>query len=471
MVVRFLGKLSLAIAILTVPQFSYSTADSMFCASLARASKVEDFGERGEDGVVGEKGQEGRDSDSLTVFADGSPMTLDLSGENGFVGNSGTSGSEAICESEIQEKSNNLQASNGGHGGDGGDGGNGGDGGSLTVYTTDKSNLQQIYVVATGGVGGEPGQGGQGGAGCKCPVSSWNEQTCKGKPGSSKYSCTTTELQCADGYDGRTGRDGRPGIEGSLGTLTVINLDKSLAPDRPQATLTIGELQDRGFTLSKNEWETKTGATDLLAPGSIVEDEYQELVARHEHTVLLVWDASQPVADFAEERITLSLDSENNPALSFPDDLWLETSEIKREQISEFFVFNAVREKDVTELEAEGISGTGTDLKLNIVDEAQKSDVLDTDFTIKFRVSKSTDNALFRRVFDYKTQYEGAVPSEAVQKNGARFTLDLGQLPIPPEYLEPGTAIEVQLVANRSFADNKYSKEQKITVREIIERN
>ena len=471
MVVRFLGKLSLAIFILAVPQFSVGTADSMLCASLAQASKVEDFGERGEDGTVGEKGQEGRDSDSLTVFADGSPMTLDLSGENGFVGSNGTSGGSAICESEIQEKSDNLQASNGGHGGDGGDGGNGGDGGSLTVYTTDKNNLQQIYVVATGGIGGEPGQGGQGGEGCKCPVSYWNEETCEGKPGSSKYSCTTTELQCADGYDGRIGRDGRPGKDGRLGTLTVINLDKSLAPDRPEATLTVGELQDRGFTLSKNEWETKTGATELLAPGSIVEDEYQELIARHERTVLLVWDASQPVADFADEKITLSLDEQNDPNLNFPDDLWLETSEIKREQISEFFVFNAVREKDVTELEAEGISGTGSDLQLTIVDEAQKSDVLDTDFTIKFRVSRSTDEAKFRRVFDYKTQYEGAVPSEVIQKNGDRFTINLGQLPIPPEYLEPGTTIEVQLLANRSFADNKYSKEQKITVRDTIERN
>lgn len=471
MLVRFLGRLSLAFAILAVPQLSVGTADSMLCASLARASKVEEFGERGEDGTVGQKGKEGRNSDSLTVFADGSPMTLDLSGENGFAGNDGTVGGSAICESEIQEKSNNLQASNGGHGGDGGDGGNGGDGGSLTVYTTDRSNLQQIYVVATGGVGGAPGQGGQGGEACKCPVSYWNEETCKGKPGSSKYSCTTTELQCVDGYDGRTGRDGRPGIEGSLGTLTVINLDKSLAPDRPEATLTVGELQNRGFTLSKNEWETKTGAAELLAPGSIVEDEYQELIARHERTVLLVWDASQPVADFADEKITLSLDEQNNPNLNFPDDLWLETSEIKREQISEFFVFNAVREKDVTELEAEGISGTGSDLQLNIVDEAGKSDVLDTDFAIKFRVSKSGDNALFRRVYDYKTQYEGVVPSEAVQKDGDRFTIDLGQLPIPPEYLEPGTAIEVQLVANRSFADNKYSKEQKITVRDKIERD
>ncbi|VEP17014.1 conserved hypothetical protein [Hyella patelloides LEGE 07179] len=470
MLVRFLGQLSLAVAILAIPQFSIETADSMFCASLARASEVEDFGERGEDGTVGQKGQNGRNSDSLTVFADGSPMTLDLSGENGFIGNSGTNGGGAICDGELKEKSNNLQASNGGHGGDGGDGGNGGHGGSLTVYTTEPSYLQQIYVVASGGEGGEPGQGGQGGQGCQCPVSNWNEQTCKGRPGSSKYSCTTTELQCVDGYDGRTGRAGIAGRNGRLGTLTVINLDKSLTPDRPQATLTMGELQDRGFTLSRNEWETKTGATSLLAPGSIVADEYQELVARHEHTVLLVWDASQPVADFADERITLSLDGENNPNLNFPDDLWLETSELKRDRVSEFFVFNAVREKDVTRLKHQGISGTGENLKLAIEDRAQKSNVLDTDFSIRYRVSNSVDDARFRRVFDYKTKYEGQVPPEAIEKNGDRFILNLGQLPIPPEYLQLGTAVEVQLVANRSFAD-KYSKEQKITVRDIIERN
>ena len=469
MLVRSLGTLSFAIAILAIPQFSSSTANSLFCNSLARASKVEDFGKRGEDGSGGERGQNGRDSDSLTVFADGSPMTLDLSGEDGFGGNNGTEGTNAACETELKDKSNNLQASNGGHGGDGGDGGVGGAGGSLTVYTTDPSHLQQIYVVATGGEGGEAGIGGEGGEGCKCPVSYWNEQTCKGKPGSSNYSCTTKELQCADGYNGRKGRSGRSGRKGRLGTLTVINLDKSLAPDRPQATLTIGALKDRGFTLSRNEWETKTGATDLLAPGSIVADEYQELIERHESTVLLVWDASQPVAEFAEERITLALDSDNNPNLKFPDDLWLETSEIKRDTISEFFVYNAVKEKDVTRLKHEGISGSGTNLKLNIVDRAGKSDILDTNFSIRYRVSKSANDLGFHRAFDYKTKYEGEVPADVIEKNGDRFTINLGQLPIPEEFLKRGTAIEVRVVANRSLGD-KYTKEQKFTVRETIQR-
>ncbi len=475
MLIRSLTKIPLAIAILAIPQLfvGTDTANSLFCSSLvqdslARAAKLRDFGDDGKDGRSGEKGQDGRDSDNLTVFADGSPMTLDLSGANGLTGNNGASGSNAACETTIKDQSKSLQGSNGGHGGDGGDGGNGGDGGALTIYTTNPADLKQIYVVATGGEGGQAGIGGQGGAGCNCPVPNWNEQTCKGKPGSSNYKCTTTEHKCYDGYDGRVGRDGRPGRQGRLGNLTLINLDRALTQDQPEKTVTVGELQQRGFTLSRNEWENKTGATSLLAPGSLVADEYKELVARHEHSVLLVWESSQPVADFAKEKITLRLDENNQPQVTFSDRVWLETSEIKRESVSEFFVYNAVREKDVTKLRHQGISGSGSDLTMRLVDRAQKSELLDTDFSIKFRVTKSAADAQFRRVFDYKTQYEGEVPAEAVSQNGDNFSINVGSLPISQELLVPGTAVEIQLTANRSFAD-KYSKQQRITLRDTIE--
>lgn len=469
MLIRALSKLSLAVAILAIPQFSVKTSDSLFCDYyLAHAADLEDYGDRGKDGLDGAKGSNGRNSDNLTVFADGSPMTLDLSGENGHQGKNGVSGFSAACEGELANKSESVQAANGGHGGDGGDGGNGGHGGSLTIYTTNKEDLKQIYVVATGGEGGEPGIGGKGGEGCNCPVPHWNEQSCKGKPGNSNYKCTTIEHKCLDGYSGRTGRDGRTGRTGRLGNLTVINLDRSLTPDQPEKTITVAELQDRGFTLSRNEWESKTGATSLLAPGSLVADEYKELIARHEHSVLMVWEAAQPVADFAKEKITLRLDGDNKPEVSFPDKVWLETSEIKRDRVSEFFVYNAVKEKDVTKLKHQGLTGVGSSLSLSLVDRAQKSDLLDTDFAIKFKVSRSTDDARFRRVFDYKTKYEGTVPPEAVVQSGNNFKINLGQLPLPQEYLQPDTAVEVQIIANRSFAD-KYSKQQKITVRDVIE--
>ena len=474
MLIRSLTKIPLAIAILAIPQLfvGTETANSLFCSSLvqdslARAAKLKDFGDRGKDGRSGEKGQNGRDSDNLTVFADGSPMTLDLSGANGLQGNNGASGNSAACETTIKDQSKSLQGSNGGHGGDGGDGGNGGNGGALTIYTTNKEDLKQIYVVATGGEGGAPGLGGQGGEGCSCPVPHWNEQTCKGKPGSSNYQCTTIEHKCYDGHDGRIGRDGRPGRTGRLGNLTVINLDRALTEDQPGTTIPLGELKQRGFTLSRNEWASKTGATSLLAPGSLVADNYKELVARHEHSVLLVWEASQPVAEFAKEKVTLRLDENNQPQVNFSDRVWLETSEIKRDRVSEYFVYNAIREKDVTKLKHQGLSGTGSDLTLRLVDRAEKSEILDTDFAIKFKVTRSVDDARFHRVFDYKTKYEGEIPAEAVRQSGNNFAISVGALPIPPEFLLPGTGVEIQIIANRSFAD-KYSKQQKITVRDII---
>ncbi len=467
MQVRFLSQLSLFLAILTFPQLFTSNGNSVFCSAVSWGAEVLEFGQSGQDGEPANQGKDGRDGNNLTVFADGSPINIDLSGENGFPGEDGIQGKDGICEEQPENVSQNLHGSDGGNGGDGGDGGNGGNGGSLTVYTTDKSYLQQIQVVASGGKGGEPGRGGSGGKGCKCTQSYWNQEVCTGKPGSPDYSCTTKEFKCQDGYDGRNGRNGRKGRDGSLGTLTLINLDKPLVPDSPSATVTVADLKDRGFTLSRNEWENRTGAASLLAPGSIIADRYKELVRRIEHNVILVWDAPQPVSDFADRQVILNLTGENKVQITFPKEVWLETTTVEQNNITEFFVFNAVLEKDVTRLNSQGLSGNGTNLQLNLVDLANQSDLVLTDFSqIKYRVTRSAQESRYRQVFDYKTIYEGKVPPELVEYDRNNFALHLGQLPIPPEDLQPGVAVEVQLIANRSFADR--SKEQRITVREII---
>ena len=466
MKIPFSAKFSLFLTILALPQFFTSTADSILC-SPSLAAEVKELGEQGRSGQPGTNGQKGQNSDNLTVFADGTPMTLDLSGETGLSGNDGSIGNPAICGDREADADYNIRQANGGNGGDGGDGGDGGNGGSLTVYTTDKSHLAQIYVVATGGEGGEPGQGGEGGEGCQCASSYWNQESCTGKPGRDNYNCTTEEFQCQDGYDGRKGRSGRQGKQGQLGTLTLINLDKSLTPDRPVATIALSQLKDRGFTLSKNEWETKTGAVSLLAPGSAIADRYQELVNRLESTVLLVWDAPQPFSNFAQEQLTMNLTDNEEVDFSIPDDLWLETTTLKRDDVTEFFVFNAIKEKEATQLKSQGLSGNGSNLTLTLQDMAGKSDLVLTDFSIRYRTSKS-DEAEFRRVFDYKTRYEGKIPPEAIEYQNNQFIFNIGQLPIPPEALERGTAVEIKIVANRSFAE--HSKQQNIIVRDILKR-
>ncbi len=471
MQVRFLSKLSLFIMILALPQFvtSTSTSQSLLCSSVL-AADTKSLGDNGDDGDAGIKGSNGRNSDNLTVFADGESMTLDLTGGDGAAGGQGIKGDNAACEQPTEPVSKNLRGADGGNGGDGGDGGVGGNGGSLTVYTTNKEHLKQIYVIAAGGEGGAPGKAGVGGEGCECDRPYWNEETCDGEPGSSNYSCTTEEFQCIDGYSGRKGRVGRKGRDGKKGTLTLINLDKSLSPDFPEVTAPISELKGRGFTLSRNIWQSQNNASALFAPGSIIADKYKELVARHEHSVLVVWDAPQPLENFDDQQITLSLKGANDANISLPDDLWLETKKVKRDNLTELFVFNAVPSKDVAELKIDGLFGQGTSLELDVLDKAEKSNIIATDFFIEYRVGEAAKDKGFLglgRDTDYQTKYKGSIPSEAIAQDGNLFTLKLGQLPIPPEYLQPGLKVEVQVLAKRSLGEN--SQVKKLSTRKKID--
>lgn len=471
MQVRFLTKLSLFVMILALPQFvtSTSTSQSLLCSSVL-AADAKSLGERGDRGDAGNNGNNGRNSDNLTVFADGTSMTLDLSGGHGAPGAEGNRGDNALCEQPVESVGKDLRGADGGNGGDGGDGGVGGNGGSLTVYTTNKEHLKQIYVIAAGGEGGAPGTAGLGGDGCECDRPYWNEETCFGEPGSSNYTCTTEEFKCTDGFSGRKGREGRKGRDGKPGTLTLINLDKSLSPDFPEVTAPISELKGRGFTLSRNIWRNQTDATALFAPGSIIADKYKELVARHEHSVLVVWDAPQPLSDFDDQQITLSLKGTDDANIILPDDLWLETQKVKRDNLTELFVFNAVRAKNVADLKIGSLHGQGSALKLDVLDKANKSNLVATDFSIKYRVGEPAEDKGFLglgRDTDYKTKYEGTMPPTAIAQEGNLFTLKLGELPIPQEYLQPGLKVEIEVKAKRYLGDN--SEVKKLSTRTAID--
>ena len=472
MQVRFITRLSLFMTVLFLPQIitpasTTSNFQSLFCSSALAAE--DSLGAEGEGGEDGSKGNNGRNSDNLTVFADGSSMTLDLAGGEGAAGETGIKGQNALCEPQGKKVGKDLKGSDGGNGGDGGDGGIGGNAGELTVYTTNKEHLKQIYIIAAGGEGGAPGKAGAGGVGCECDRPYWNEETCFGKPGSPDYNCTTAEFQCTDGYDGKNGRAGRKGRDGKIGNLTLINLDKSLSPDFPEVTAPISELKGRGFTLSRNIWENKDNARSLLAPGSIVADKYKELVARHEHTVLIVWDAPQPVEDFDDYKITLGLKGTNDANIVLPEDLWLETRKVKRDNLTELFVFNAVPADEVADLEIDGLFGKGTDLELDIFDEAEKSALIDTNFTVKYRLGEESEEKNFfgQRSTNYQTKYEGEIPPEAIAREGNLFTLKLGKLPIPPQYLQPGLKVEVEVLAKRTLGENYELK--KLSTRTKIE--
>ncbi|BBA78764.1 hypothetical protein RGRSB_0143 [cyanobacterium endosymbiont of Rhopalodia gibberula] len=434
------------------------------CYDIVWSADVKSFGEDGQNGQSGEAGQNNKNSDDLTLFADGSPLTLDLAGLDGEKGKDGQDGEAANCESQPVDVSYNLRAPSGGNGGNGGNGGDGGNGGSLTIYTTDINNLEQIYVNAAGGKGGESGLGGRGGKACQCNNSYWSLETCTGTPGDSDYRCTTREFRCQDGRQGSNGISGLKGRDGIVGKLTLINFDKPLEPDESAATVTMATLKKKGYLLSKNKWETRNGAMALFSPGSIIDNQYLALTERIERSFLLVWNAPQRFSKFANQKITLGLEEDQKIKVDIPDDLWIEATTQQRNNLTQFIIYNAIRAEDTTQLGNAKLSGSKSNLQLTLIDKGQQSDLIATKFKIIYRTTRS--DARFRSVSDYITRYEGEIPEELVTLDGNKFIIQIGQLPIKPNDFQSGLGVEIKVLAFRSFAG--YSAKQVITVKDIL---
>ncbi|MDJ0598510.1 MAG: collagen-like protein [Crocosphaera sp.] len=439
-------------------------SSSIVCAGIAMAAEVKPFGQNGSNANNGTPGENGEDSDNLTIFADGSPLTLNLVGEDGQRGESGKAGEDAKCQNQPTGVKHNLQAPSGGNGGNGGNGGDGGNGGSLTVYATDLSQLQQIFVNASGGKGGQPGQGSKGGQGCRCNEPYWTVETCSGNPGDANYRCTTLEFRCQDGKNGASGVSGAFGRDGLPGQLTLINLDQPLQPDKPASTVTMAALKDKGYLLSKNIWETRNGASSLFAPGSVIDDQYLALVNRLERSFLLIWNAPQSFNQFAQEKMTLKYENDQDIRVDVPDSIWIEGTTQQRNNITQFIVYNAIYKKDATRLESKGLSGREQDLQLTLIDEADQSNLIATKFDITYSITRSDPR--FRPVSDYTTKYQGEIPEDLVILDGDKFTIDIGKLPIESRHLRSGLGVEIKIVATRTFAG--YTDQQTITVKDVL---
>lgn len=434
------------------------------CSGIAWGAEIKSFGTDGQNGQSGQPGQNSQNADNMTIFSDGSPLTLNLAGRDGQSGQNGSNGETANCGNQPVNVRYNVQAPDGGNGGNGGNGGDGGNGGSLTIYATDPAYLRQIYVNAAGGKAGQPGQGGMGGQGCLCENPYWTIETCTGKPGDPDYRCTTAEFRCQNGRNGTNGLNGVAGREGLVGKLTLINLDKPLETDEPAATVTMATLKDKGYILSRNIWETRTGARVLLASGSIIDDQYLALVERLERSFILVWNAPQFFQNFADQKISISLENNQGIKVDLPQDLWIEGTTQQQKNFTQFIVYNAMRSQDATQLESQGLLGNRRDLKLTLVDKANQSNLIATKFKISYRTTQSDPR--FRPVSDYTTRYEGEIPEDLISLDGNKFTINVGQLPINDRDLRSGLGVEIKLVATRSFAG--YTAEQTITVREVL---
>ncbi|MCF4966316.1 collagen-like protein [Nostoc sp. CMAA1605] len=438
-------------------------SSSVFCAATANERYDDDLytNQGSYSGASGRHGRNGRDGENKTFVADGSSVNFDLSGQDGEDGEDGGSGSRPKCRHSERNPNNDIKAPDGANGGNGGRGGDGGNGGNLTVYYTNLADLQKILVRANPGDPGRGGRGGRGVAGCRCRRSSWERETCTGKPGTPDYKCTKKTYRCQSGRDGYSGSDGSDGKTGKLGVLSIVKSQQTLPEETPSVTLPISELGGKQINLSKHKWKLHQGAASLLAPGSIIADEYREFEERLETVFQLVWQERQPISNFGNEKVKVSLNDNKQVEVEFPDDLWVAGSSSNEANSTKFTVNHLIPRKDVTRLAVAEFADAGENLNLKIVDLAAKSDVINTQFRVKFRIKDN--NAGFG---DYQTQYEGEIPANLVTRDYNRFTLALGKLNIKRENLRPGVNVDIEVVATRSLGER--SAKQTITWQSAI---
>jgi len=419
---------------------SFSAAIFNPCGSTVQAART--IGRDGEDGTDGRAGRAGRAGDDSTVRATGSPMNVNLAGEDGSNGEAGEHAVRARCG--VQDRpSRDLEAADGGDGGAGGRGGAGGDGGQLTVYYQQLGHLRNIYVNAAGGRGGEGGRGGRGTEGCDCEDDEWTITTC------TDGTCTSSEYECEDGDRGQDGGYGSTGKEGELGRARLIESSGPLENDNPSVESAIATFSSSPVALSRNLWEVRTGAKYFFAEGSTVGDEYDQYAGRAEKSFQLVWDAERPRTT-TEGNLKVEIDPQGELQVTTQDDLWIkgDFSNSDDENLTTYRVQGAVLASEALKLSLGRNRGRGQALTVNVIDTASQSDLVDTQFRLRYYTDEGDRRSRFI------SRYEGAVPAELVTQDYNRFSVALGQLPINASHLGRGTQVRMELTVIRSYGDN-----------------
>ena len=304
-------------------------------------------------------------------------------------------------------------------------------------------------MTAAGGRGGRGGRSGNGTNGCDCHDNRWTVEVCK------DGTCHNEEYQCYDGHDGTDGRNGRNGEGGSLGELVLINQLEPLPQEAPEQSQTVSSLANQTVTLSRNLWDTRNNAKNLLASGSTVASSYRFYTGHIERQFTLDWQAPQAAQTFTE-----SLDLELRPSgqvnVDFPEAYWLLGEIIEQETLTTYRVDGIVPVAEVAQLALGRVAGRSRTFEVNVVDLAQRSDVLETQFEVRY--STSNDDGRRRR---YDLEFDGPVPADLIVQDHNRFTLALGRLPIRSQLLSGGTRAQVELTIIRSYGNN--SAEQTLT--------
>jgi hypothetical protein len=391
------------------------------------------FGSHGAHGANGAHGAKGSEGENVAVHADGTPQHIDLAGLKGADGHDGSRGKEAFaCFPPLNPKYN-LQGANGGNGGNGGNGNKGGNGGFATIYYDNIDHLKDIAVSAAGGVGGQAGRGGGGGNACTCNSFYW-------------VASDNHSYNCFSGKNGAQGKDGKAGKEGSMGGIFLVPTSAGLPTITPTTTTTIGQWLNSPISVSKHLWSMHSGAAQLLAPGTEVQDTYQLFERLIKKEITLAWNANTSMGDLAKTSATITYGqgpTDEDVSIQFGRGTWIRTaitdidSEHRKINITDIF-----RDDDARQITLAGVEGHGTHTSIVLRDDGPAPQAFTTAAYLKVEAMN---------VMWYATRFDGMMDSSLISTDGKYIAIQIGRIPGLAKYLHQGKHVRLTLAVTRGF--------------------
>ncbi len=420
------------------------------------------FGYAGRDGSNGFSGASGRSGEDVTAVlnAASQPSVLDLRGDNGEPGSNGQPGDDASSCYQPRGVAENLWGANGGDGGDAGAGGDGGNGGHVLAYISQWSDLKKMSIYAPGGLGAPAGNPAPGGYGCHCSDYRWRIERCvprqvspgPGAPGPGNgggYDCYWDDYTCSNGTQGNYGRTRSNGSNGSVGDLSVVIGKPPMPADITDVEVPMEAWDGKHvYTFQHQHWEEHTGARALLGARSVINDTFRLFAGMNQRSARVYWDVSRPITDFSDLSIGLHYNGESIAARmrTGRESLWYQMNSTEAGTETQVHVTHALRESEAREVTFAGMLGSRTSLKIELLDAKAKwvaEQGLTNSASIKVEV-----RGLFWVYYD---RFEGKLPPNLLHLDGDHISIDVGRLPIDPEYLKPGKWVHITLDLEREM--------------------
>lgn len=400
------------------------------------------FGDSGYSGSSGSSGYDGRDGADIEIVARGQNENFDLRGSDGGDGSRGQDGDDARnCYQRCETY--NLTGAPGGDGGDGGRAGSGGDGGSVLVYFDNVANLKNVLVDSTPGRAGYPGEGSRGGRGCQCSDREWTRRVCHQEkyertvctpancnPKETGCTCKREEyweevcehrtFYCSDGNDGRDGSYGQRMSDGSYGAISIVPRLEPLEATTPNLSLLVQNATSVNYTLTRHEWDNKSGATALFANGSRIRNDYTQYAGKTVKTVSFNWnDKQRGVEYYPNQSIAIGLYSK--PALvnvDFPSSVLALYSLSVDGDHTTVSVSKTMRPDELVKVRVDEMYGSETSLTMVLLDDANVSDAAKT----KIYIKSGWD-------LEGGGEWKAWVPDHLITSEPGKISINIGRLP------------------------------------------